>query len=73
MVPACVDGRRACPPEDCGGTGGFEELLEILADPAHPERRERLDWIGRAYDPAAFDAGEFEDNLVSQRLVLFDD
>jgi hypothetical protein len=46
-VPACVDGRRACPPEDCGGTWGYRELLEILADPAHPDHDERREWIGR--------------------------
>ena len=36
VVPSCVDGRRACPPEDCGGTWGYRELLEILADPPTP-------------------------------------
>ncbi|MGH9185828.1 MAG: plasmid pRiA4b ORF-3 family protein [Acidimicrobiales bacterium] len=35
-VPACVDRRRACPPEDCGGTWAYRELLAILVDPTHP-------------------------------------
>jgi hypothetical protein len=73
VVPACVDGRRACPPEDCGGTGGYEDLLKILADPRHPEYRERHEWMGRDYDPAAFDPSEFEDNLSSAKLSAFDD
>ena len=39
----CIEGERACPPEDCGGPGGYEHLLEILSDPNDPEYEERLD------------------------------
>lgn len=72
-VPACIDGRRACPPEDCGGTWGYRELLEILADPTHPEHDERQEWMGRPFDPEAFDAAEFEDNLRNGQLAAFED
>jgi hypothetical protein len=72
-VPACVDGRRSCPPEDCGGTWGYRELVEILADPAHPEHEERQEWIGEPFDPEAFDPSQFEDNLRSHHLASFDD
>jgi hypothetical protein len=72
-VPACIDGRRACPPEDCGGTWGYRELLDILSDPEHPEHDERRDWLGRPFDPEAFDPSEFEDNLRNGRLAVFDD
>jgi hypothetical protein len=72
-VPSCTDGRRACPPEDCGGPWGYRELLEILGDPTHPEHDERREWIGRPLDPEAFDATEFEENVRSQKLATFDD
>jgi hypothetical protein len=72
-IPACIDGRRACPPEDCGGTWGYRELLEILSDPTHPEHGERREWLGRPFEPETFDSGEFDDNLRNGRLASFDD
>jgi len=62
----CVDGQNACPPEDCGGTGGFTELLEILADPDHEEREHYLGWVGGLFDPTAFDLASV--NAELQRL-----
>ena len=52
--PACVAGKRNCPPEDCGGVWGYAELLQILADPAHPERAEQIEWLGEEFDPDDF-------------------
>ena len=57
-APGCVDGHGACPPEDCGGPGGYAELLEVLADPAHPEHEHMRSWVGdrlRPFDRAATD------------------
>ncbi|MDP8052872.1 plasmid pRiA4b ORF-3 family protein, partial [Pasteurella atlantica] len=34
--PICTKGERACPPEDCGGPMGYDELLDILSDKKHP-------------------------------------
>ncbi len=53
--PRCVDGARACPPEDCGGTPGYEHVLEVVANPADDENESMLEWLGGAYDPAEFD------------------
>jgi hypothetical protein len=53
--PVCVTGKRACPPEDCGGPYGYEELLEILKDPSHPEYEDRIDWLPEEdFDPETF-------------------
>ncbi|MFA5878935.1 MAG: plasmid pRiA4b ORF-3 family protein [Candidatus Margulisiibacteriota bacterium] len=49
--PKCIAGERACPPEDCGGTGGYEDLLEILANPNHEEYRSMKTWAGDDFDP----------------------
>lgn len=57
--PICVGGKRACPPEDCGGLGGYDRLLAILADPKHKEHEEMLEWLGLEnaddFDPEEFD------------------
>ena len=68
-VPDCTGGRRACPPEDCGGPWGYRELLDILADPTHPEHDERLEWNGGPIDPDAFDPTDFAQNLRLQQAI----
>lgn len=50
----CIKGKRACPPEDCGGIWGYENLLEIINDPEHPEHEEMLEWVGEEFDPEYF-------------------
>lgn len=61
----CLSGKRACPPEDCGGASGYEDLLEVLADPAHPEYEDRLEWVEDGFDPAAFDLDDVNRRLES--------
>jgi hypothetical protein len=51
----CIDGARACPPEDCGGVWGYEDMLQILKDPEHEEHESTLEWLGEDFDPEAFD------------------
>jgi Plasmid pRiA4b ORF-3-like protein len=53
--PICLEGERACPPEDVGGAYGYAGFLAALADPAHPEHAAMLEWIGKRFDPTEFD------------------
>ncbi len=52
--PCCLAGERACPPEDCGGVWGYEELLEIIKDPNDEEYQGRIEWLGREFNPEGF-------------------
>lgn len=55
VYPRCLEGARACPPEDCGGPPGYEGFLDAVANPKHPDHEEMLEWIGGAWDAEAFD------------------
>ena len=55
IYPQCVEGERACPPEDCGGPWGYVDYLAAIADPKHEQHEEMLEWRG-LFDPEAFDA-----------------
>jgi len=51
--PRCIDGERNCPPENVGGSGGYENYLEALADPEHEEHEDMIAWRG-PFDPEVF-------------------
>jgi len=53
--PRCIEGGRACPPEDVGGMWGYYDFLKAIKDPQHPDHEDMLEWIGGAFDPDAFD------------------
>jgi len=67
--PRCTGGRRAAPPDDCGGIWGYAELVEVLKDPADQQHNDRLEWLG--LDAAAeFDPDRFDAEAVTRALSL---
>ena len=54
----CLGGAGACPPEDCGGTGGYADLLKTIRNPRHKEYKSMMEWLGGRFDPNAFDVEE---------------
>jgi len=65
--PVCIDGKLACPPEDCGGIPGYYELIEALADPEHERHEEISEWISEDFDPQAFSV-ENVNRMLSPKL-----
>ena len=65
--PACVKGRRACPPEDVGGIWGYYGFVEAIQDPDHEEHEEYLEWVGGEFDPEAFDLEQANQALQALR------
>ena len=65
--PVCLKGKRACPPEDCGGAWGYPEFLEEIQNPQHSEHESFLEWIGGKFDSEICDIQE-----INQRLSEFE-
>lgn len=60
---ACLGGARACPPEDVGGKVGYEEFLEVIADPDDEQHADFVEWSGGHYDPERFDIEAVQQQL----------
>jgi len=61
--PRCIAGKRACPPEDCGGPWGYPEFLEAIQNPKHEEHEEMLEWIGGKFYPEKFSAAAINKDM----------
>ena len=55
QYPSLITGKRACPPEDCGGVPGYFRLIEVIADPSDEEHAELTEWVGGEFDPERLD------------------
>lgn len=58
QYPCCIDGKGACPPEDVGGVSGYQEFLEAIGNPQHPEHEFYLELIDDEFDPESFSAAK---------------
>jgi hypothetical protein len=62
-APVVIKGKKACPPEDCGGIWGYYDLLAAIQDPKHEEHESMLEWLGGEFDP-----DEFDMNIINKKL-----
>ena len=77
--PVCMDGERACPPEDCGSISGYQRLLKAIASPGTAIYREKCWWLKNhaknyfPYRPDHFAPNQVEFSDSSKRLrMLFE-
>lgn len=56
--PSCVDGARACPPDDVGGPHGYQEMLDVLADPRLEDPNQVRAWARDGWAADRFDVAE---------------
>ena len=52
--PVCLAGQRACPPENCGGIGGYARCVKAVTGKVSPDMDEDfLNWLGD-WNPTGF-------------------
>jgi hypothetical protein len=61
--PVVIKGKKACPPEDCGGIWGYSDFLDAIQYPKHEEHESMLEWVGGEFDP-----DEFDMNFINKKL-----
>lgn len=75
-APVCLKGKMACPPEDCGGLGGYEELADWVrggydpqATPMELDAAEMREWLPPGWHPDRFSVDEVNDALAALKAV----
>jgi len=69
---ACLDGARACPPEDIGGAQGYFDFCLALHDPAHEDHESYTEWYaGFPWYNGAFNSEAFEMEKVNYELMTY--
>lgn len=66
QIPRCIDGKRNCPPEDCGGIWGYEDLLKIISNKKNDDFEETMTWLGGKFDPENFNITQ-KNKLLKQK------
>jgi hypothetical protein len=65
--PRVIAGKRACPPEDVGGSSGYAEFVAAVTDPTHEEHESVVQWVGGPFDPERFDILVANDRIPKKR------
>ncbi len=68
----CLEGERACPPEDVGGVQGYYEFCEAIKDSSHEEHEEYEEWYSSfAWYDKIFDSEKFNLEKVNFELLTY--
>jgi len=66
-LPRCIAGKRAAPPESCGGVYGYRELVSEIDRRDELETEDPNAWPVDDFDPEAFDLAAINLRLESMR------
>ena len=69
QIPRCIAGERNSPPENCGGTTGYQELLKTISNKKHPDYKNMMQWLGGKFDPEGFDIEKINKKLKRKKIM----
>jgi hypothetical protein len=69
-TPICLAGERRCPPEDVGGTSGYERFLKVIFNPGHRDFRDLMTWAGGSFQAEEFDVQALNRILSGMRWPI---
>lgn len=64
----CIEGENACPPEDVGGAPGYQDFLDAMANPAHPDHDDRVEWYGGVFEASVYDCKPVNQWLARKKI-----
>ena len=67
--PVCLEGKGNCPPEDCGGIGGYYNLVDAMKKKKGKEYKEYKEWLGGDYNSDEFDLEYINESLKTYKSV----
>lgn len=68
--PVCIAGKRKCPPEDCGSTPGYENILRLMKNPEDEEYESMIEWLGGRFNPEDFNFKDVTFDDPDERLKM---
>ncbi len=71
-LPACIKGKYACPPEDCGSIPGYQNIINIMKNPKHREYKSYVKWLGAPFDMERFDIELVNEELQGLKEYIID-
>lgn len=72
-TPMCLDGKGACPPEDCGGIYGYTHLKEVFENnPTGKDAKNFREWLGLG-NKETWDAKKFDLIKINESLSIYHD
>ncbi|MBC2712102.1 MAG: plasmid pRiA4b ORF-3 family protein [Desulfosarcina sp.] len=68
---ACIEGERACPPEDVGGVPGYYKYYRGLIDPEHEEHNSYKTWYGGSAWNGVFEGEAYDIEKTNCELMKY--